>query len=110
MQQMYVYTLSLIVTILPLTILKGPETLTVSVADDVSLSCLFYSEIQATIVWLFNDNPVSFPHQIQTTGNMSTISLVNVNSSNTGTYLCQVDNAEQENVNASGYLTIGRII
>ena len=99
----------LLVSLLPLTLLKGPETLTVSVADDVSLSCLFFTDIPATIVWLFNDNPISFPHQIHTTGNMSTISLVNVNSSNTGTYLCQIDNGIQGKINASGYLTIGKV-
>ena len=95
------------VTLIPLSVLEEPENITVDVSDDVSLNCLFFSEIPVTVEWLFNEQPIYFPHEVQTTENMSTLLLHNLNISNTGDYSCQLDNGVESVINASGYVTVG---
>ena len=97
----------ILVTLIPLRVLEGPKNITLDVSDDVNLNCLFFSEIPVTVKWLFNEQPIYFPYEMQTTENMSTLLLHNVNVSNTGDYLCQLDNGVERVINASGYVTVG---
>ena len=92
-----------------MSIIKGPDNVTVNIDDDVQLSCLFLSEFPVSVDWLFNGETIVFLHQIYTFGNMSSLSLTNINVSNAGSYTCRVDNEFETAVNASAYVSVGKM-
>ena len=94
---------------MPLNISEGPENMTVGFSDDAILKCVFFSQLPVTVEWFFNGYPITFTHVIDTSQNASTLSLINVDLSYTGSYTCQVDNGVQAQINASAYLTVGQL-
>ena len=96
-------------TLAALTILRGPDNVTVNIDDDLILSCEFFSQLPASVEWLFDSLPISFSHQIETSETMSNLSFNIVNVSYAGIYSCRVDNEIETAVNASAYVTVGKI-
>ena len=90
-----------------LSIIEEPNNITVDVSDDAMFECVFVSQIPVLVEWFFDGYLIPFPHVIETTDNVSTLSLMNVNLSNAGNYSCQLDNGVEARINASAYLTVG---
>ena len=101
-------------TLVSIAIINGPRNQTVERGDNINITCEYFSPLPAlNVTWYFNGELLLLVRPlivIDTTANISTLRLNDVDESDAGIYTCEVDNGVEEPVQASGTLIVGTFI
>ena len=99
-------------TLVSITIINGPRNQTVESGDNINITCEYFSPLPLNVTWYFNGKLLLLVRPliiIDTTANISTLRLNDIDESDAGIYTCKIDNGVEEPLQASGTLNITNI-
>ena len=100
-------------TLVSIAIINGPRNQTVESGDDINITCEYFSPLPLNVTWYFNGELLLLVRPlivIDTTANISTLHLNDIDESDAGIYTCKIDNGVEEPLQANGTLIVGTFI